>query len=213
MIKGIIFDLDGTLLNTITDLNNSVNKTFKLMNVDKVNAEEKTMSEVGHGIKNLIEQIFSDTNVDIDKAYQTFLDVYKEEYTKHTKPYEGIKELIDELNNLNIKIGVNSNKNDEYTKHLIELNFNNINLNYVLGKTSNIKTKPDPEGLNYIINKMNLNKNEVIYCGDSPTDVKTASNANIRCISVTWGFRSEEVLRKVNDNIVYKPSEILERIK
>lgn len=213
MIKGIIFDLDGTLLNTISDLNNSINETFKLMNVDRINPEDKTMSQVGHGIKNLIIQAFKDTNVDIDLAYNTFLKIYSKKYMENTVPYEGIKELIDELNKLNIKIGVNSNKNDEYTKELIKKHFPSINLDYVLGKREDIKVKPDPEGVNLIINKMNLNKDEVIYCGDSPTDVLTASNAGIKVLSVTWGFRSEDKLKEVNpNNIIYKPTEIINLI-
>lgn len=209
MYKGIVFDLDGTLLNTITDLNNSLNETFKLMNVDRRNSEDLTMSEVGHGIRNLIETAFAGLDVDIDLAYKTFLDTYDKHYLDNTKPYDGIVELINKLDSLNIKIGVNSNKNDKYTKELIKKNFNNINLDYVLGKTENIKVKPDPEGLNLIINKMNLNKDEVIYCGDSPTDYKTACNAGIKCISVTWGFRSKEKLLEVNDLVVDKKEEIL----
>lgn len=212
MYKGIIFDLDGTLLYTITDLNNSLNETFKLMNVKRVNSEELTMSQVGHGIKNLISKAFKGLNVDEEKAYETFLSVYDKKYLENTKAYEGIKELIEELNNLNIKIGVNSNKNDKYTKELIKKNFPNINLDYVLGKIENIKVKPDPEGVNLIIDKMNLNKDEVIYCGDSKTDYNTAYNAGIKCISVSWGFRSKEKLLEVNDMVVDKPKEIIKII-
>lgn len=212
MYKGIIFDLDGTLLYTITDLNNSLNETFKLMNVKRINSEELTMSQVGHGIKNLISQAFEGLKVDEKKAYETFLSVYDKKYLENTKAYEGIKELIEELNNLNIKIGVNSNKNDKYTKELIKKNFPDINLDYVLGKTENIKVKPDPEGVNLIIDKMNLNKDEVIYCGDSKTDYNTAYNAGIKCISVSWGFRSKEKLLEVNDMVVDTPKEIIKII-
>lgn len=213
MIKGIVFDLDGTLLNTISDLNNSINETFKLMKVKRVNSEDKTMSQVGHGIKNLIEQAFKDANVDLDKAYNTFLEVYSKKYLETTKPYDGIKEVIDKLIDLNIKVGVNSNKNDEYTKELIKKHFSNINLDYVLGKKENIKTKPDPEGCNLILNNMGLSKDEVLYIGDSPTDVLTGNNARLKTYSVTWGFRSEDKLKEVNpNNLIYKPNEILNLI-
>lgn len=212
MIKGIIFDLDGTLLNTINDLNRACNITYEKMGVNKIDSVNTTKSLVGHGIKDLISKCFKDSEVDINEAYNTFLDVYRNEYYKTSLPYEGINELIDKLIKLNIKIGVNSNKNDEYTRHLIELNFPSINLDYVLGKIDTIKTKPDPKGLNIIINKMNLNNSEVIYCGDSPTDVLTAKNGNLKCISVTWGFRSKDILKEYNDILVDKPSEILELI-
>ena len=206
MIKAIIFDLDGTLLNTISDLNNSINKTYKLLNIDKENTEDMTMSMVGHGIFNLIEQCFSDSQV--KEAYKLFLEVYDKEYDKNTMPYKGIKELINTLVLKGIKVGVNSNKNDIYTKHLIKIHFPNINQDYVLGHLENMKVKPDPEGVNLLIKKMNVLKEETLYVGDSPTDIKTASNANIDVLSVTWGFRSKEQLKDAK-HLINNPKEIL----
>ena len=206
MIKAIIFDLDGTLLNTISDLNNSLNKTYKLLNVAKENTEDMTMAMVGHGIFNLIEQCFE--NKLTKKAYKTFLEVYEKEYDQNTKPYEGIKELVDILILKGIKVGVNSNKNDIYTKHLIKIHFPNINQDYVLGHLENMKVKPDPEGVNLLIKKMNVLKEETLYVGDSPTDIKTANNAGIDVLSVTWGFRTKEQLKDAK-HIIDNPKEIL----
>ncbi len=212
MKKAVIFDLDGTLLNTITDLNSSINLTYKAFNIDKVDSVDKTMSMVGHGIKNLIEQCFIDYKEISDSAYKKFLEIYNNEYYKTTIPYEGIKEMIDILVKNNIKIGVNSNKNDSYSKKLIEMHFPSINQELVIGHIEGMKVKPDPEGANLIIDKMNVDKKDVVYIGDSATDIKTAENANIDSLSVTWGFRSEEELRPFAHKLVYSPQEIIDYI-
>ena len=210
MKRAIIFDLDGTILNTIGDLNNTVNLTYKYFNINKVDSIDKTMAMVGYGIKNLVEQMFIEYPELTNEAYKKFLEIYKKEYYKTTIPYDGIKELIDNLITKGIKIGVNSNKNDSYTKKLIEIHFSNINMDYVLGKKDSINVKPDPMGVNLILKKMNVLNSEALYIGDSPTDIKTALNANIDSASVTWGFRSKQQLI---DNgairIINKPSEIL----
>lgn len=212
MKKAIIFDLDGTLLNTISDLNNSINLTYKAFNIDRVDSTEKTMSMVGHGIKNLIDQCFIDYPKLSDSAYMKFLEIYNDEYYKTTTPYQGIKEMVDTLVNNGIKIGINSNKNDSYSKKLIEIHFPNINQDLVLGHIDNMKVKPDPEGVNLLISKMNVDKKDVVYIGDSSTDIKTAENAGIDSLSVTWGFRSEEELKPVAHKLIYNPQEIIDYV-
>lgn len=212
MKKAIIFDLDGTLLNTISDLNNSINLTYKAFNIDRVDSTKKTMSMVGHGIKNLIDQCFIDYPKLSDSAYKKFLEIYNDEYYKTTTPYQGIKEMIDILVNNGIKIGVNSNKNDSYSKKLIEIHFPNINQDLVLGHIDNMKVKPDPESANLLISKMNVDKKDVVYIGDSSTDIKTAENAGIDSLSVTWGFRSEEELKPLAHKLVYNPQEIIDYV-
>ena len=212
MKKAIIFDLDGTLLNTISDLNSSVNLTYKAFNIDRVDSTDKTMSMVGHGIKNLIDQCFIDYPELSDSAYKKFLEIYNDEYYKTTTAYQGIKEMVDTLVNNGIKIGVNSNKNDSYSKKLIEIHFPNINQDLVLGHIDNMKVKPDPEGANLLISKMNVDKKDVVYIGDSSTDIKTAENAGIDSLSVTWGFRSEEELKPVAHKLIYNPQEIIDYV-
>ncbi len=212
MKKAVIFDLDGTLLNTIYDLNNSINLTYKAFDIDKQNTIEKTMSQVGHGIKNLIEQCFIEYPNLSAKAYEKFLSIYDMEYYKNTIPYDGIKEMIDVLLENNIKIGVNSNKNDSYSKKLIELNFPSIDQDLVLGHIDSMNVKPDPEGANLIIKKMGVDKKDVVYIGDSKTDIKTAENAGIDSLSVTWGFRNKEELIDAAHKFVYNPKEIIDYI-
>ena len=193
MIKGIIFDLDGTLLKTIDDLNNAVNDTYAHFGVDKRNSNEETMALIGHGMKNLIIKLFPDKDeVFIEEALKVFLEFYDKQYACCTKPYEGICELIDTLIDRGYKVGVNSNKNNNYTAHLISLNFPNIDQEYVCGVKPGDKVKPDPTNVNCTIEKMGLNKDEVLYVGDSPTDYKTAENAGVGFVGVSWGYRSKE---------------------
>ncbi len=195
MLKGIIFDLDGTLLNTIDDLNNSINDTFKYFNLDRKNTTSLTMSQVGHGMRNFIEKCFPcEDEKFIDEALKVFLNCYGKQYYKTTKPYTGIKELVDYLISNDYLVGVNSNKNEEYTKHLIELNFPDINEEYVKGIKAGDKPKPDPKNINDLIYKMNLKNEEILYIGDSPTDYKTSINAKVNFVGVTWGYRSREQL-------------------
>ena len=211
MIKGIIFDLDGTLLNTIDDLTNSVNDTLKFFNDERRNTNEQTMAMVGHGMKNLIKNLFPGKDESfILKALDVFLDAYARQYTNCTKPYEGIKELIDSLIEKGYKVGVNSNKNNDYTLHLIKLHFPNMNLEYVTGVKPGDKIKPDPTNVNGIINKMELKNDEILYVGDSPTDYQTSKNANLKFVGVSWGYRTKEQIHNAGADIVIdNASEIL----
>lgn len=211
MIKGIIFDLDGTLLNTIDDLTNSVNDTLKFFNDERRNTNEQTMAMVGHGMKNLIKNLFPGKDESfILKALDVFLDAYARQYTNCTKPYEGIKEVIDSLIEKGYKVGVNSNKNNDYTLHLIKLHFPNMNLEYVTGVKPGDKIKPDPTNVNGIINKMELKNDEILYVGDSPTDYQTSKNANLKFVGVSWGYRTKEQIHNAGADIVIdKANEIL----
>lgn len=211
MIKGIIFDLDGTLLNTIDDLTNSVNDTLKFFNDERRNTNEQTMAMVGHGMKNLIKNLFPGKDESfILKALDVFLDAYARQYTNCTKPYDGIKELIDSLIEKGYKVGVNSNKNNDYTLHLIKLHFPNMNVKYVTGVKPGDKIKPDPTNVNEVIKKMELNNDEVLYVGDSPTDYQTSKNANLKFVGVGWGYRTKEQIQSAGaDIVVDKADEIL----
>jgi len=214
MIKAVIFDLDGTLLNTIDDLNNSVNDTYKYYGIKKRNTTSETMALVGHGMKNLIIKCFPNKDESfIDEALEKFLSFYDTQYYKETKPYEGMVDLVNKLIEKGIKVGVNSNKNDNYTKHLIELNFPRMNLEYVRGIKKGDNIKPDPTNVNEVISKMGLNEDEILYVGDSQTDYKTAKNAEVKFVAVTWGFRTKSELEKEGTkHFINKPNELLDFI-
>ena len=215
MIKGLIFDLDGTLLNTIDDLNNSVNDTYAYFGKETRNKPEETMAMVGHGMRNLIVQMFPGEDEEhIEKALSVFLGYYDKQYAVCTRPYEGIAEMVDALIAEGYKVGVNSNKNHNYTAHLIKQHFPKIPEEYVTGVRPGDKTKPDPENVNRVIGEMGLEKNEVLYVGDSPTDYKTAINAGTEFVGVSWGYRSKDVIINAGaKTVVDSPEELLRYVR
>lgn len=214
MIKAVIFDLDGTLLDTRQDLVNSINLTLKSLNKNEMSQNE-IISHVGNGIKNLVEAcVLPSDQEQANKALILFKKFYDGEYMKNTNPYQGMTDLVKYLNDREIKIGVNSNKDDKYTKELIKKHFVDIDLKYVIGNKENIERKPSSQGIEIILNNMGINKEDAIYIGDSIVDINTARNAKITCLCVAWGFRKKEELIKEGDNIlVNNPNEIIEYIK
>ena len=214
MIKAVIFDLDGTLLDTRQDLANSINLTLNFLNKDTMSQEE-IISHVGHGIKNLVETCIRPNNdEEAEKANKLFQDFYGKEYLKTTYPYKGMVELVKELSKQNIKIGVNSNKDDKYTKELIKKHYKDIDLEYVIGIKEGIERKPSPQAIEILLYNMGINKEDALYIGDSGVDIKTARNAKVDLLCVGWGFKSKEELLKEGDiKIVETPSEILKYIK
>ncbi|MDO4499920.1 MAG: HAD family hydrolase [Erysipelotrichaceae bacterium] len=212
-IKGVIFDLDGTLLDTIADLNNSVNYTFEELGLDTRFSEEDTKARVGNGIKKLIARCYPDKDEEfLEKARAVFRKHYDIHFNDYTKPYDGIYELISILKEMGIKIGVNSNKYDVYTKQLIQKHFE-FNSDWVFGQVEELGVKPDPRAANLIIERMGLDKSEVLYVGDTLVDYQTGKNAGLKVINVLWGFRSLEELREGGvEEIIEKPLDLLKYI-
>lgn len=211
MIKGIIFDLDGTLLDTIADIHNAVNLTLKEYGYP-LQSYEYVKLKTGRGFRKLIEDVLPQgaSEEEIQKVHTTYSIMYGKHYCEKTTAYEGIHELLQELNKLNIKIAVNSNKKDEYTKNLMKIIFPDIKFEAVFGERIGVPTKPNPAAANQIINIMNLDKQEVYYIGDSEVDIKTAKNAELKSIGCLWGFRDLNVLQEAGaDIIVQNPSDIL----
>ena len=115
---------------------------------------------------------------------------------KTTYPYEGLQEIVKKISELGIKIGVNSNKDDTFTKELIKRHYKNIDLEYVIGNKEGIERKPSPQAIEKILTSMAVSKEEALYIGDSPVDIKTARNAKTDLICVGWGFKTKEELTK-----------------
>lgn len=215
MIKGIIFDLDGTTLDTLQDLHNAVNKVMVDFNLPLQSLEEVRL-HTGSGTKMLVKRSLpSDiSEEDLDKAVKLFIKYYGENYYQFSKPYPGVKELIDELLKTNIQVGINSNKIDAYCKHLIQINFPGIDQNLVLGKKEGQKVKPDPANNFELISKMGLKKEEILYVGDSEVDIKTARNTGVKAITVSWGFRASQALELDKpDYVINEPKDLLTIIK
>ena len=212
MINTVIFDLDGTLLNTLEDLKNSTNYALSQFRFP-THSTEDIRKFVGNGVKKLIERAVP-KNCDT-KITAKCLEVFKEHYSKNmynnTKPYNSIIEILKELRNNGAKIAVVSNKFDSAVKKLCSIYFGNL-IDVAIGQSENIPPKPLPNGVFKAIELLNTEKSSVIYIGDSEVDVATAKNANIPCIGVTWGFRDEQDLAGANF-IINKPSELIDIIK
>ena len=210
--KGVIFDLDGTILDTISDLGNSVNNTLEKYG-QPLHSYEEYKKKIGWGFRDLIKRSFPGMTEEIilDQALKDFLEIYDSSYMNDTKPYDGIHEVLKTLLANNIKIGVNSNKRNDYTNKLVEKFFSDIDFFGVFGERSNIPKKPAPDSALEIAELMDLSPAEILYIGDSKTDILTGHNAGMASAGVLWGFRDKEEFEENNaDYIISAPYEILE---
>lgn len=211
MIKGLILDVDGTLLETLSDIKASLNIVLNEYGFKSKSYDEVRLA-IGKGSRKLIEASLPE-GVDlklVDEIAEKYLEVYGKHYAIETKPYAGINEVLNELNKKGIVLGVNTNKPDAYAKDLIKIHFPGNKFIAVLGSRPNVPNKPDPTASNELVEMMGFNKDEVMYVGDSESDVKTAKNAGLKCIGCLWGFRDFETLTNAGaDYIIKEPKEIL----
>lgn len=212
MKRAVIFDLDGTLLNTLEDLCDSVNVAL-----DRNDMPERTLDEVrrfvGNGIHKLIERAVPDGTLDetVEQVYLEFRSYYLEHCEDKTRVYPGISELLAELSRRQIPMGIVSNKADAAVKELARGYFPEISV--AIGEREGIARKPAPDSVFEVLRLLNVSKEEAFYVGDSDVDIATAHNAGLACVSVTWGFRDEELLRSLKPEvIIHRPEELLEMI-
>ena len=210
----IIFDLDGTLLNTLEDLHACFNYAIELCGYPKRSLSE-IRNFVGNGIKKAIERALpkGTSEEEIDKVIVTFKKYYQEHMTEYTKPYNGIIELLEELKEKGYKIGVVSNKYDKAVKALCKDYFGDL-VQTAIGESKEIEKKPNPNGVLKAIKEVNSTVERTIYVGDSEVDIQTAKNANVPCISVLWGFKDKEFLEANGGYIFAKvPEDIIKIIE
>jgi phosphoglycolate phosphatase len=206
----VIFDLDGTLLNTLDDLRDSLNEILDKHGFSPRNLEE-VRRFVGNGVRNLIRLSVPENccEEEVDRIMDEFKVNYKNNMQNKTRPYNGIMELLLDLHRYNYKIAIVSNKFDPAVKALSRTYFGNL-IPVAIGETSDIKRKPAPDSIFTAIAELGSDLKSTILVGDSETDVQTAKNAGIPCIGVTWGFRSREVLRSEGaDYLIDTPKELL----
>lgn len=214
MIKGIIFDMDGTIVNTLDDIWVAVNYALKQKNLPTKTLNEIRLA-VGNGAKKLIERVtpLSYTDQERYEIFSLYQNYYDEHHDVYTGPYEGILELLKSLKEKGYKLGVVSNK----VEHLVsELNIKMFEgyFDAAIGETKGVPIKPAPDMVYRALSIMELNKEEVLFVGDSDTDIITARNASIYSVGVTWGFRDEDVLIAHGANtIIHHPSELINVIK
>lgn len=209
----IIFDMDGTILNTLEDLKNSLNYVLQQAGYQTRTLEE-VRTFVGNGIRKTIERALpSDIEEEkVDELFSLFMDYYAIHNTDNTKPYNGVIELLKELKHLGYKTAVVSNKQDSAVKSLCKKFFTGL-FDVEIGEKENIAKKPEPDEVNEVLKILNIDRTKSIYIGDSEVDIQTAKNSKMKSIIVDWGFRDRKFLYEHGaEVIVSNPSEILDII-
>ncbi|MCI8401622.1 MAG: HAD family hydrolase [Lachnospiraceae bacterium] len=195
--RGAIFDLDGTLLDTVADIAASANLVLaEYGHPGHDISAYKTF--VGRGFMDLLHRAFpaGTPEEEFPRILDRMLFHYGEHYMDRTAPYEGIPQLLSKLQNAGILLAVNSNKRDLYTKKLITAHFPLIRFVEVLGEGGDFPRKPKPDGALHIAGLMNLKPEQILYIGDSGTDMDTGHNAGMDTLGCLWGFRGEKELRE-----------------
>lgn len=209
----VIFDLDGTLLNTIADLAEAANHALRECGFPQ-HSPAAYPYFVGNGVTRLLERVLPEderTPENVEAMRHHFMDYYGSHLTNHTAPYPGISELLRSLRDNNIEIAVASNKYQKAVTELINTFFPDVEWAAVHGQREGIPVKPDPSIVFSILSECPTPKSQVIYVGDSGVDMETARRAAVTSVGVSWGFRSEKELRDhFADFIVSDPDRILE---
>lgn len=192
MLKVVIFDLDGTLLNTLEDLGRAVNYALSLRGFP-LHSLDEYRGMVGHGVRNLVtvalpKELQADDAL-IDAALADFKAYYTAHIDVHTRPYAGMVEVVQQLHARGVKLAIASNKFQSGTEALIAVFFPGIPFVAVLGNRPGYPLKPDPEIVGEVLRQASASPSEAAMVGDSLTDMKTAANGGIRGIAVTWGYR------------------------
>ena len=212
--KLIIFDLDGTLLNTIGDLAIGCDHMLALRGLPGHTYEEYC-TFVGNGIMRLVERALPEelrTEEYVKAARKDFVDYYIDHIDQKSVPYEGIIELVDELQAKGAKLAVASNKFQAGTDKLIHKFFPNIDFVEICGNREGVPLKPDTALVDFILEKAGVERNRVAMVGDSGVDIQTARNAGITSVGVSWGFRSVEELKENRADYIVSSAEELRKV-
>ena len=205
-----IFDMDGTILDTLSDLTDSMNYCLQQYNMP-LKTLEQIRSYVGNGIHRLIERAVPDglNSTLVEEIYLLFKGYYKDHCAIKTKPYDGICVVIATLREEGIKTAFVSNKADIAVKSLCTDYFDGL-FDYSVGDKEGMRIKPYPDGVNEVINYFDIPRKKCVYIGDSDVDFQTAKNAAIDVIMVGWGFRDEEFLHSIGaEDVIHTPEEII----
>lgn len=210
MIKAIIFDLDGTLLNTLDDLCASVNHALSKFQLP-VRSRKEVRSYLGNGIRRLVEQSMpegSDARL-TEKVFSEFREHYILHSMDTTRPYEGIIQMLQLCKMSGLKSAIVSNKLNPAVQDLHNCFFHDC-IDVAIGESPDLKRKPAPDMVMKAINSLGCQLDEVIYVGDSEVDIATARNTGLPCIAVSWGFRDKDFLKEQGAKIIIdKPDQLL----
>ncbi|MCI8560259.1 MAG: HAD family hydrolase [Dorea sp.] len=213
MIRACIFDLDGTLTDTIESLTYSVGETLKEMGLPVITKEE-CRSFVGNGARFLMDKSIraagDEKGMRLEEAMEIYGRIFDKNCTYHVVPYEGILELLEELRKRKVKLAVLSNKPHRQTVKVAERILGKGIFETVCGQQEGVLRKPSPEGIYTILKELKVEKEECLYVGDSEVDIITGKNAGMKTVSVTWGFRTEEELKSSGASyLIQRPEELL----
>ena len=212
MKKAIIFDMDGTLLYTLDDLHEAVNAALRVYGYNSRSWNE-IRDFVGNGVPKLIERALPNgrNSIHYEKVLAEFFIQYEKNVDKLTRPYEGIIPLLDKLKSKGVLLGVNSNKYDSAVSTLCSKYFPQIDC--ALGAREGVEIKPSPVGALEVMKNLGVKPIECLFVGDSDIDIKTAQNAGMVSVGVTWGYRSAESLVNAGaDYIINSPEALLELV-
>ena len=213
--KAVIFDLDGTLLNSLIDIADSVNLVLEKHNLPTHQLDDYKLF-IGNGLEKLVERALPEnvTNNEFNKYLAEIREVYSNNQISKTKPYDGVLEMLGELQKRNISINILSNKPIDFTKMVVKHFLGDFKFDNVLGAREGIPKKPNPQAVFEIIENLGIDKSEVLYVGDTGTDMQTAENAGLTSVGVLWGFRDmEELVENNADYIIEEASKIIEIIE
>lgn len=193
MKKAVIFDLDGTLINTIYDITDCLNVTMKKFGL-KTYGYDETLKMVGRGAKYLVSAASGLIGDRFDEVYNDYVEIQKNCKNEKTCLYEGVGELLKTLDKEGYILAVVSNKPDSVAKIVKEDLFKDYNFAYFAGNKEGVPTKPDKGCVEYCLNAIGVKKENALYVGDSEVDVQTAKNAGVKGVGVLWGFREKSEL-------------------
>lgn len=216
MIKAVVFDLDGTLIDTITDLGNAVDKIMLHYGIISSYNSEDYKQMVGDGAKVLMERALDGVDLEIegDNVSAMFKEIYGKTLFNNSKPYDGIIELVNTLKTQGFRLAVVTNKPDVNAHQMVNHFFSAGTFDIISGQQDGVPTKPHPAQVEKALASMGVANTQTIFVGDSNTDIKTAKNSKMLSIGVDWGFRGEkELIKEGADFIAYESSDILSIIE
>lgn len=217
MYKACIFDLDGTLTDTLESLTYSVNATLRELGLGQISPTQ-CKAYVGSGARRLIErslQAAGDPEAKrIEEAMETYGRIFKTYCTYHVAPYDGIVNMLHELKKQGVQMAVLSNKPHPQTQDVVATFFEDDTFYRVYGQQEGVPRKPDPTALHMLLEELGVTPKECLYIGDSDVDMQTGCAASVTTVGVTWGFRSRDVLIEHGATyVVDKPEEIISIVK
>lgn len=213
-IKCAIFDLDGTLINTIDDLAGACNILLDKYGFEKKWSIDDYKKFVGNGAKKLVARAFDNSldEEELQERYEEFKELYEKIKLDNAYAYDGIKKQLDIIKALGVKICVVTNKPDAAAKGMVEYIFGKNYFDFIIGCVDGVPTKPDPSTTNIALEKLSCKPSEAIYFGDSEVDMQTAKNAGIEAVGCSWGFRSFEQLFAEHPSIIIDKPEYISKL-